>query len=189
MEHSPWMTLISKRPETSDLRVFINKLKRTCADLLWVGCFWIISLISGRVWVCHVFTKYGNGVLKSLTSRVKLFLNSSEQWGTSLQGCPGGSQNRSKGARGEAKIGPRGAPRKFRKPGQEKRAGAGKWIANGSKMGPQISRSAVLLVIFFNISPHHLWDEVWKKNGWWLWDCFLHDFHALFGCLRVSFWN
>jgi hypothetical protein len=47
--------------------------------------------------VCHVFAKYGNGVLTSLTSQVKIFLNSSEKWGTSLHGCPGGGEHRSKG--------------------------------------------------------------------------------------------
>ena len=35
---------------------------------------------------------------------------------------PRGGQNRSKGALGEAKIGPRGAPRRFRKSGREKNA-------------------------------------------------------------------
>ena len=45
-------------------------------------------------------------------------------------------ENRIKGAPGEAKIGPRGAPQRFRKTGREqKRAIPGKGQATGSKIG------------------------------------------------------
>ena len=78
-------------------------------------------------------------------------------------------QNRTKDAPGEAKLVQWGYPRGSEKQVAKKRSTGLKFQAVGSKMGSQIARLAILLVIFFGIFPHHFWD------------CFLIVFSMVFG--------